>query len=163
MLPGFTRPGGRTDKHGVTIAPALGARTLGRNDLVRMGQTVGPWQFLPAACQALRQLPEDAGLRFLVGVRLVMRDGLDLFAWPTDRKAYGRLCRLLSLGQRRAEKGQCLLTLEDVRDFAEGSLFALPQDHAAMILRVFRRFARIAATLLSRSNTFPQVKEFDKR
>ena len=76
---------------------------------------------------------KDAGLRFLVGVRLVMRDGLDLFAWPTDRKAYGRLCRLLSLGQRRAEKGQCLLTLEDVRDFAEGSLFALPQDHAARL------------------------------
>ncbi|MFO1032916.1 MAG: error-prone DNA polymerase [Hyphomicrobiales bacterium] len=63
-----------------------------------------------------------------------------LFAWPTDRRAYGRLCRLLSLGQRRAEKGQCILTLEDVYAHAEGSIFALPQDHAG-------RLGEIAAKL----------------
>jgi error-prone DNA polymerase len=53
-------------------------------------------------------------LRFVVGVRLVVVEEMELFAWPTTRAAYGRLCRLLSLGQQRAEKGQCLLTLEDV-------------------------------------------------
>src|SRR5687767_6649443 len=39
---------------------------------------------------------------------------LSFLAWPTDRAAYGRLCRLLTLGQRRAGKGQCHLTLDDV-------------------------------------------------
>jgi error-prone DNA polymerase len=83
---------------------------------------------------------KEMGLKFVVGVRLLLspraqerREAAELFAWPTSRKAYGRLCRLLSLGQRRAEKGQCILTLEDVYAHAEGSIFALPQDHGAWL------------------------------
>ncbi len=76
---------------------------------------------------------KDADLRFVVGVRLVLEDGCELLAWPTDRQAYGRLCRLLSLGQRRAEKGGCILALADVCEHAEGTLFALPQAHVAQL------------------------------
>jgi error-prone DNA polymerase len=54
----------------------------------------------------------------------------NLLAYPTNRSAYGRLCRLLSMGQRRAEKGQCILTLEDVITFQDGMLFVLPDDSA---------------------------------
>ena len=50
---------------------------------------------------------------------------LSLVAWPKDRAAYGRLARAVSQGQRRAAKGACRLTLPDVADAAEGSLFAL--------------------------------------
>ena len=50
---------------------------------------------------------------------------ISLLAYPTNRAAYGRLCRLLSLGQRRAVKGQCILTLDDVYEFSEGNIFAL--------------------------------------
>jgi error-prone DNA polymerase len=50
---------------------------------------------------------------------------LSLLAWPTDRAAYGRLCRLLTLGQRRAGKGECHLTLADVADHCEGLILAL--------------------------------------
>ncbi|MGQ0483864.1 MAG: error-prone DNA polymerase [Hyphomicrobiales bacterium] len=53
-----------------------------------------------------------------------------LLAWPTSRAAYGRLCRLLSTGQRRAEKGKCLLTLDDVHEYADGLIFALLPDGA---------------------------------
>src|SRR5262249_8657903 len=50
-------------------------------------------------------------------------------AYPRDRAAYGRLCRLLTLGQMRAEKGQCTLFLDDVMEHAEGLIFiALPPD-----------------------------------
>ena len=42
---------------------------------------------------------------------------------PRDRAAYGRLSRLLSLGQMRAEKGQCTLYLDDVASHAEGQIF----------------------------------------
>ena len=76
---------------------------------------------------------KDADLRFVVGVRLVLADGCELLAWPPDRRAYGRLCRLLSLGQQRAEKGGCILTLADVCEHAEGTLFALPQTHVAQL------------------------------
>jgi error-prone DNA polymerase len=67
------------------------------------------------------------GLKLIVGARLDLRDAPSLLCLPTDRQAYGRLCRLLSLGQRRAEKGQCTLFLEDVAAYAEGQIFiALP-------------------------------------
>ena len=72
---------------------------------------------------------KEAGLRFIVGARLDLEDGLSLLCYPRDRKAYGRLCRLLSLGQGRAEKGKCILSLADVAAHAEGNIFiALPPD-----------------------------------
>jgi len=45
-----------------------------------------------------------------------------LLLLPTDLAAYGRLCRLLTVGKRRAAKGECELTLADVCDHHEGLL-----------------------------------------
>ena len=45
---------------------------------------------------------------------------LDVLVYPTDRAAYGRLCRLLTLGKRRAEKGGCELELGDLLALAPG-------------------------------------------
>jgi error-prone DNA polymerase len=66
---------------------------------------------------------KEVGIKFIVGTRLDLEDGISLLAYPTDRTAYGRLCRLLTLGQRRAEKGKCTLHLADVADHAEGLIF----------------------------------------
>ena len=49
---------------------------------------------------------KDVGVRLLVGVRLISADGPELVCYPTDRAAYGRLSRLLSLGKMRAKKGE---------------------------------------------------------
>ena len=73
------------------------------------------------------------GVKFIPGVRLDLVDGetpphaafASLLAWPGDRAAYGRLTRLVSRGQRRTEKGKCILTLDDVAEFQAGSLFAI--------------------------------------
>jgi len=47
----------------------------------------------------------ECGLRLLVGARLVFSDDTpDILAYPRDRAAWGRLCRLLTLGNRRAER-----------------------------------------------------------
>ncbi len=54
---------------------------------------------------------------------------ISLFCYPTTRAAYGRLCRLLTLGQRRAIKGECHITFEDVCDHQHGMIFALPHAH----------------------------------
>ncbi len=68
-----------------------------------------------------------AGLRLLVGARLDLACGLSLLCYPRDRAAYGRLCRLLTLGQRRTTKGGCMLHRDDVTAHAEGQvLIALP-------------------------------------
>ena len=43
-----------------------------------------------------------AEVRFIVGARLDFRCGRSLLVYPTDRAAYGRLARLITLGRRRA-------------------------------------------------------------
>ncbi len=67
----------------------------------------------------------DARIRLIIGVRVDFMDGRSLLAYPEDRAAYGRLCRLLTLGRRRAPKGECHLTLEDFLVYAEGQVVAL--------------------------------------
>ncbi|HUO97074.1 MAG TPA: error-prone DNA polymerase, partial [Rhizomicrobium sp.] len=80
------------------------------------------------AYDALNQILEETGSapRLLVGCRLVFVDGTpDILAYPTDRAAYGRLCRLLSEGKARAAKGECLLTLDDLLKWQDGLLLAV--------------------------------------
>ena len=70
-------------------------------------------------------------MRVVTGTRLVFRDGApELLAYPRDRAAYGRLCRLLSTGNLRAPKGECWLDLADLLQFGEGlQIVALPQTN----------------------------------
>lgn len=74
------------------------------------------------AHQKARDLIRDSGHapRLIPGARLILRDGFAVTALPRDRMAWGRLCRLLSLGRLRAPKGQCHLDLTDVLDWGLG-------------------------------------------
>ncbi|HET6389013.1 error-prone DNA polymerase, partial [Hyphomicrobium sp.] len=72
---------------------------------------------------------DKPGMRLVIGARLDLEDAPSLLVYPTDRVAYGRLCRLLSHGQLKAEKGKCILSLADVAAHAEGQIFiAVPPD-----------------------------------
>jgi len=72
----------------------------------------------------------DVAPKLLIGARLVFVDGTpDILAYPKDRKAYGRLCRLLSEGKLRAPKGECLLTLSDLLKWQEGLLLVVMPPH----------------------------------
>ena len=66
---------------------------------------------------------KERGLELIVGARLDLQDAPSLLCFPTDRQAYGRLARLLSIGQARAEKGACILYLDDVAGYGEGQIF----------------------------------------
>src|SRR5436305_12524455 len=66
---------------------------------------------------------KDLNLKFFVGVRLVTTDGFETLAYPMDRAAYGRLCKLLTRGKIEAEKGDCNISFEDILEFAEGQIF----------------------------------------
>ena len=57
---------------------------------------------------------KGAGIPFVVGCRLVLSDAPPVLVYPTDRSSYSALCRLLTLGKRRAPKGECHLTLDDL-------------------------------------------------
>jgi len=66
-------------------------------------------------------------IKLLVGTRLVTIDGFEVLTYPTDRAAYGRLCRLIAAGNLKAKKSECHLTFEEILDAAEGHIFiALP-------------------------------------
>src|SRR5437879_3228595 len=57
---------------------------------------------------------KEVGIKLIVGARLTFVDGPQLLVWPGDRNAYARLCTLLTLGKRRAIKGQCDLSIADL-------------------------------------------------
>ncbi|MGX0902602.1 error-prone DNA polymerase [Roseovarius sp. MBR-79] len=69
--------------------------------------------------------------RLIPAARLVLRDGLTLTALPEDRAGWARLCRLLTLGRRRAAKGGCELSLGDVLEGAAGLHLLLHPESAS--------------------------------
>src|SRR2546423_1559293 len=90
------------------------------------------------AFDAAKQIVEQGGVppKLIVGARLAFADAPDVLVYPTDRQAYGRLCRLLTLGKRRTEKGECLLYLNDLLENNQGMLAAVAADSAARITGV---------------------------
>ncbi len=74
--------------------------------------------------------------------------GLEIACLPTDRTAWGQLCRLLTTGNRRAPKAECYLWLDDLVRHGEGQILILlpPWDAPS------RGFAEAAHKL---ANRFP--------
>src|SRR5207237_10309565 len=68
---------------------------------------------------------KEVGVMRVVGAPLAVVDCPQLFVWPSDRAAYGRLCKLLTLGKRRATKGQCNLSVTDFIEYSDGILAAV--------------------------------------
>ena len=67
--------------------------------------------------------------KIIPACRLDLQDGPSLLAYPTDIKAWGRLCALLSKGNLRTEKGKCELYQRDVFEHKEGIKFmVVPPD-----------------------------------
>ncbi len=100
------------------------------------------------------------GVRLTVGCRLDLADGMSVLIYPTDRPAYARLCRLLSLGKSRAGKAKCHLEWNDLAAHSEGLIaIYLPDDDdrvcATRLRRLsaaFRGDAYLALTLRRRPN-----------
>jgi error-prone DNA polymerase len=71
--------------------------------------------------------------RLIVGARLLFVDGTpDIIAYPVTRRGWGRLTSLLTRGNLRAVKGQCILRLEDLLAHAEElQLIVLPVSTAS--------------------------------
>lgn len=70
---------------------------------------------------------KKSGMRIIPACRLDLMDGPSLLAFPTDRHAYSQISSLLTVGNLRAEKGECHLYKADVYKHAKGSKFvAIP-------------------------------------
>ena len=95
---------------------------------------------------------EKADIRLVIGSRLGFTDGTELIVFPRDRAAYGRLCRLLSLGKSevfsspprgegdreavegsgegRIQKAETRLTFEQALALGEGMIALAPSPPA---------------------------------
>jgi error-prone DNA polymerase len=96
----------------VVTAKALGLAALGVADRNTLAGVVRAWA-----------KGREIGQRVLTGARLDFADGTpSVLCYPTDRDAWGRLTRLLTVGQRRGIKGECHLSFADLVAHGEGQL-----------------------------------------
>jgi error-prone DNA polymerase len=96
----------------VRTAKALGLAAIGVADRNSLAGVVRAWA-----------KGREIGQRVLVGARLDFNDGTpSVLCYPADREAWGRLTRLLTLGQRRAPKGECWLKAPDLITHGEGQI-----------------------------------------
>jgi error-prone DNA polymerase len=116
--------GGSSAKELMFTAEALGIKALGFCDRNTLAGVVRPWKI---------RRDESYKVRPLTGCRLEFADNTpSLLCFPQNREAYGRLTKLLTVGQRRCDKGGCELHLEDFLEHAEGqAIVAVGEPDAA--------------------------------
>jgi error-prone DNA polymerase len=128
FLEGASRP-----KELVKQAQALGIAAIGVADINSLAGIVRAWDE-----------GKTEGLAVLTGARLRFTDGTELIVYPRDRAAYGRLCRLLSIGKAQIDrdtealpkaekggwqpiaKGACRLSFEKAAELGEGLVALAP-------------------------------------
>lgn len=93
------------------------------------------------------------------GTRLCFSDGTaDIVAHPRTRAGWGRLCRLLTLGNRRTRKGECLLKLDDLLGDARDLLLIAmpPQRNRASLAKLLPQISEAAPGAVWLGATMPR-------
>ena len=116
---------------------------------------------------------KERKLKLIVGSEIRLEDGLKLVLLAPDRRAYGALSSLITVGRRRAEKGAYSLCRQDLDAASQGGLLALwvpgenPADADARWFRErFQDRGWIAAELHSGPNDaarLRQIREISSR
>ena len=118
----------------------LGMAGIGIADRNSVAGVVRAWVALNEACEQARMALAEIDFRLSVGARLVFADATpDIIAYPATRHGWGRLTRLLTVGNRRAEKGDCILRFADLLDHAKDLLLIVMADESQEFL--LRRLA----------------------
>ena len=128
----------------VAQALALGMKGIGIADRNSVAGVV-------RALTGLRKLHEDAAeagielppFKLVVGARLVFDDGTpDIIAYPTTRHGWGRLTRMLTIGNRRTRKGDCVMKFRNLLTHCEDMvLIAMVSEKDEFILRRLKKAA----------------------
>ncbi|MFD1103857.1 error-prone DNA polymerase [Sphingobium olei] len=141
-----------------SAAALLGHTALGLADWGSVAGVVRGWDAQKAT-----------GVRMIAGARVDLTDGKALLLYPTDRPAWSRLTRLLSVGKARGGKGCCQLDWADVVAHAEGQIAILapdqPDDATMANLRdlktVFGARAHMALALRRRPDDVARLHRLD--
>ncbi len=121
----------------VAQALRLGLSGIGIADRNSVAGVVRAWAFLKEL--EVKEPATVAGFRLAVGARLAFADGTpDIVAYPASRLGWGRLTRLLSTGNLRAQKGGCVLHLQDLLDHSD-DLLLIAMDGDEALLRTLKR------------------------
>ena len=109
----------------VAAADQLGLAAIGiadRNSFAGVVRAYDQWKKMKK--ERLRDDPDQPLklVKLLVGVRLITIDGFEVITYPTDRAAYGELCKMITRGNRLldGEKAQCHLTFDDILAVSAG-------------------------------------------
>jgi error-prone DNA polymerase len=83
----------------------------------------------------------SAQFKLVVGARLVFCDATpDIIAYPASRKGWATLCRLLTLGNRRTRKADCMLRFSDLATHNDDLLLILlPTDDEEALPALLKR------------------------
>jgi error-prone DNA polymerase len=110
----------------------------------------------------LAKREQNLALKYHPGARLVFADGTpDILAYPRDRAGWGRLTRLLTVGNLRGQKGDCILHIDDLLAHIFG-LELVVMGGPARLLAQLRAAAphriRLAASMLYRGRDKARLK-----
>jgi len=123
----------------VERAAALGYRALAITDECSLAGAV-----------RAHQAAKECGLKLILGTEIVFENA-KLVLLASDRKAYGAISSLITLGRRRSKKGRYSLSRSDVEALAASGTLALlvsdQEEQAKWVARHFRGNAWIAAEL----------------
>ncbi len=95
-------------------AALFGYPAIGISDIGTVAGVVRAWEAQKAT-----------GVRSIAGTRVDLSCGRRLLLYPTDRPAWSRITRLLTVGKKRAGKGGCLLHWHDLEPWSEGVIAIL--------------------------------------
>ncbi len=112
--------------------------------------------------------------RLIPGARIVTDTGFTATALATTRQGWAQLCRLITTGRRRAPKGDCHLTLDDLLQCTDGLDWLLHPpteaptaqggagDWPSQAERLSRRFAGHTHIVLSPRYDGQDAQHFDR-
>jgi len=78
----------------------------------------------------------EAGLHLIIGSQVTVDDGSPIILLAQDRSGYANLCRLLTAGRLRSEKGESVVTWDEVCRHATGLIALLGGDQSSVVREV---------------------------
>jgi error-prone DNA polymerase len=75
----------------------------------------------------------EVGVKVIVGSQVTIDDGSTLVLLSQDRDGYGNLCRLLTAGRRRSEKGESRVSWEEVCRHEKGLIALWGGDQSLIV------------------------------
>ncbi len=88
---------------------------------------------------------KEMGIKLIVGSTIRPTDGPPIVLWCLNRTGYANLCRLITTGRRRTEKGKYFLRLDDVERHADGLAAGVlvEEDETTVDPHTYRRIGHV--------------------